>query len=157
MAFKWFKKKKHDAEAASESEEILSEEASEEGASVEGVSEDAEPIEEASRAPAEAKEIPPESDPETVEAAAPVETEEKEGEVAAEASSAAAGGGFFGRLKRGLAKTRDILTTDIEDLFQGAEGVTDEMLEELEELLITADLGVQTSLDLVEKITKRAH
>jgi fused signal recognition particle receptor len=68
-----------------------------------------------------------------------------------------AGGGFFGRLKRGLAKTREILTTDIEDLFQGGQGVTDEMLEELEELLITADLGVQTSLDLVAKITKKAH
>ncbi|MDJ0780509.1 MAG: signal recognition particle-docking protein FtsY [Desulfosarcinaceae bacterium] len=70
---------------------------------------------------------------------------------------APASGGFFNRLKRGLAKTREILTTDIEDLFQSGEGVTDEMLEELEELLITADLGVQTSLDLVASITKRAH
>jgi fused signal recognition particle receptor len=75
----------------------------------------------------------------------------------ADSTAEATGGGFFGRLKRGLAKTREILTTDIEDLFQGGQGVTDEMLEELEELLITADLGVQTSLDLVAKITKKAH
>ncbi|MFO7713516.1 signal recognition particle-docking protein FtsY [Desulfosarcina sp.] len=63
------------------------------------------------------------------------------------------GGGLFARLKSGLTKTRKILTTDIDDLFLGKKGVDDDMLEELEALLITADMGVQTTMDLMEKIT----
>jgi len=64
--------------------------------------------------------------------------------------------GFFARLKKGLTKTRDILTTDIEDLFSGKSKVDDEMLEEIEELLITSDIGVQTAMSLMEKISKKA-
>ena len=65
-------------------------------------------------------------------------------------------GGFFSRLKKGLSKTRDLLNTDIEDLFAGGRKIDDELLEELEELLITADIGVQTSMDLIEIISKKA-
>jgi len=65
--------------------------------------------------------------------------------------------GFFGRLRTGLKKTRDILTTDIDDLFLGKRQIDDDMLEDLEELLITSDLGVQTTMDLVEGIRKRAR
>mgnify|MGYP001817873744 CR=1 FL=1 len=64
--------------------------------------------------------------------------------------------GFFGRLKRGLTKTRDILTTDIDDLFTGSRKLDDDLLEELEELLITSDIGVSTAMDLMEAVTKRA-
>ena len=53
--------------------------------------------------------------------------------------------GFFKRLKQGLAKTREILTTDIDQLFTGNRKVDDNLLEELEELLITSDIGVQTT------------
>jgi fused signal recognition particle receptor len=63
---------------------------------------------------------------------------------------------FFKRLRRGLSKTRDILNTDIEDLFTGKRKLDDEMLEELEELLITADIGVRTAMDLIEKISRQA-
>lgn len=162
MAFKWLKRKKKDAEAAAESEEALYREAlSEEALSKEAPFEEAEapapsvteavPVFDAGGA-AEAprqedKEISGEADDAAV----------KEASAEEQMPPAPSGGGFFGRLKSGLAKTRAILTTDIEDLFQSGEGVTDEMLEELEELLITADLGVQTSLDLVAKITKQAH
>jgi len=65
--------------------------------------------------------------------------------------------GFFGRLRSGLKKTRDILTTDIDDLFLGKRQIDDEMLEDLEELLITSDLGVQTTMELVEGIRRRAR
>jgi fused signal recognition particle receptor len=58
-------------------------------------------------------------------------------------------------LKKGLAKTREILTTDIEDLFSGKKQIDDDMLEELEELLITSDIGVQTTMDLMQTITKQ--
>ena len=64
--------------------------------------------------------------------------------------------GFFRRLKQGLSKTKDILTSDIEDLFSGKNGVDDDMLEELEELLITSDMGVSTTMDLIQKIEKKA-
>jgi fused signal recognition particle receptor len=64
--------------------------------------------------------------------------------------------GFFGRLKRGLTKTREILTTDIDDLFAGSRKLDDDLLEELEELLITSDIGVSTAMDLMDAITKNA-
>jgi fused signal recognition particle receptor len=63
---------------------------------------------------------------------------------------------LYKRLKAGLSKTRDILTTDIDDLFSKKQKIDDDMLEELEELLITSDIGVQTAMDLMEIITKRA-
>ena len=64
--------------------------------------------------------------------------------------------GLFRRLKAGLSKTRDILTTDIDELFSMKRQIDDDMLEELEELLITSDIGVQTAMDLMKVITKRA-
>jgi len=63
--------------------------------------------------------------------------------------------GFFKHLKQGLARTREILTTDIDQLFTGNRKVDDDLLEELEELLITADIGVQTSIGLIENISKK--
>ncbi|MGD9364598.1 MAG: signal recognition particle-docking protein FtsY [Desulfobacteraceae bacterium] len=63
---------------------------------------------------------------------------------------------LFNRLKAGLSKTRDILTTDIDELFSKKHKIDDDMLEELEELLITSDIGVQTVMDLMAVITKRA-
>ena len=60
------------------------------------------------------------------------------------------------RLRQGLTKTRDFLNTDIEDLFSGKRQIDDELLEELEELLITADIGVQTTMDLMDKISRKA-
>ncbi len=64
--------------------------------------------------------------------------------------------GFFKRLRSGLSKTRDFLNTDIEDLFSGKRKFDEEMLEELEELLITSDIGVRTAMDLIEKISRKA-
>jgi len=64
--------------------------------------------------------------------------------------------GFMSRLRRGLSKTRDFLNTDIEDLFSGKRQLDDEVLEELEELLITADIGVQTTMDLIDTISRKA-
>jgi len=64
--------------------------------------------------------------------------------------------GFFKRLKSGLSKTREILTTDINDLFTGKRKIDDELLEELEELLITSDIGVQTTMDLIQSISVRS-
>ncbi len=64
--------------------------------------------------------------------------------------------GLFSRLKKGLTKTREILTTDIDELFSRKNHIDDDMLEDLEELLITSDIGVQTALDLMQTITRKA-
>lgn len=63
---------------------------------------------------------------------------------------------FLSRLKQGLSKTRKILTTDIDELFAGNRKIDDELLEELEELLITSDIGVQTSIDLIDNISRKS-
>ncbi len=64
--------------------------------------------------------------------------------------------GFFKRLKQGLTKTREILTTDIDELFAGSRKLDDDLMEELEELLITSDIGVATVMDLMAAISKGA-
>jgi fused signal recognition particle receptor len=64
--------------------------------------------------------------------------------------------GLLGRLKRGLTKTRDFLNTDIDELFSGRAKVDEDLLEDLEGLLITADLGVRTTSALMERIHRRA-
>ncbi|MGD8369801.1 MAG: signal recognition particle-docking protein FtsY [Desulfobacterales bacterium] len=65
--------------------------------------------------------------------------------------------GLFGRLRRGLRKTRELLTTDIDDLFLGKKELDEALLEELEERLITADLGVQTAMALIDRISNRGR
>lgn len=65
-------------------------------------------------------------------------------------------GGLFQRLKKGLAKTRDFLTTDMDRLFAGGRKLDDDLLETLEERLITADMGVQTTMEIMERISKKA-
>ena len=63
---------------------------------------------------------------------------------------------YFKRLRAGLSKTREILTTDLEDLFAKKKKIDDDLLEELEELLITSDMGVQTSMDIIERISAKS-
>ena len=63
---------------------------------------------------------------------------------------------FFERLKKGLSKTREILSTDIDKLFTEKREIDESLLEELEELLITSDIGVQTSMDLIQRISKKS-
>lgn len=63
---------------------------------------------------------------------------------------------FLSRLKQGLSKTRKILTTDIDELFADNRKIDDELLEELEELLITSDIGVRTSIDLIDNISRKS-
>ena len=64
--------------------------------------------------------------------------------------------GFMNRFRKGLSKTREILTTDIDELFLGRKKVDDELLEDLEALLITADMGVETTMELMERLSGKA-
>lgn len=58
-------------------------------------------------------------------------------------------GGILEKLKRGLAKTRSLLTTDIGELLRGRT-INESTLNHLEEILISADVGVATSLKTIE-------
>lgn len=62
--------------------------------------------------------------------------------------------GFFDKLKRGLNKTRENLTNKIEKLIIGYADIDDEFLDELEETLIMADVGVKTTERLMEAVRK---
>ncbi|MFH2044022.1 MAG: signal recognition particle-docking protein FtsY [Pseudomonadota bacterium] len=64
-------------------------------------------------------------------------------------------GGVFKRLKERLSKTRHKITDGITNIFSGKKSIDDDMLEELEELLITSDIGVQTATDLINSISKK--
>ena len=63
-----------------------------------------------------------------------------------------ASGGYFRRLKNQLSKTRKTFSGGFDKIFAGKKRVDDDLLEELEELLITSDIGVETALRLIEKI-----
>ncbi len=62
--------------------------------------------------------------------------------------------GYFNRLRGRLLKSRKSLSGGFDSIFTGKTKIDDELLEELEELLITSDIGVQTSIELIERIAK---
>ncbi|PIE73339.1 MAG: signal recognition particle-docking protein FtsY [Deltaproteobacteria bacterium] len=62
---------------------------------------------------------------------------------------------FFSRLSKGLEKTRESFTYQMDALFLGKKEIDADMLDDLEELLITADLGVETTDELMELARRR--
>jgi len=62
--------------------------------------------------------------------------------------------GYFKRLRNRLFKSRSSLSGGFDSIFTGKTKIDDEVLEELEELLITSDIGVQTTIELIERISK---
>ena len=64
--------------------------------------------------------------------------------------------GFFSRLKSGLSKTRNTFAGGLDRIFSSAQKIDDDLMEEIEELLITSDIGVQTTMSLVQKISEKA-
>ena len=78
---------------------------------------------------------------------------EQPGESDAVASDPEGSGGYFSRLKSRLSKTRRNLADGLDRIFIGGRNIDDDVLEELEELLITADIGVQTTLELIDRIS----
>ena len=65
--------------------------------------------------------------------------------------------GFFAKLKKGLTNTSKNFTSKLENLFSGYTKVDDEIFEELEELLILADLGFETATEISEELRKRSE
>lgn len=60
--------------------------------------------------------------------------------------------GFFGKLVSGLSKTRDNIISGIDSLFSGFSNIDEDFYEELEELLIMADLGINTTTAIIEDL-----
>ncbi|ORU93522.1 MAG: signal recognition particle-docking protein FtsY [Cycloclasticus sp. symbiont of Bathymodiolus heckerae] len=76
---------------------------------------------------------------EITEQAPPVETKE----------------GFFGRLKSQLTKTRTGLTGSLGNLFLGKKQIDDDLFEELEVILLTADVGIEATQRIIKNLTQR--
>ena len=146
-------KKEVKAEEAEPKEEAKAEEAEEEPKEEVKVEEAEEELKEEDKAE-EAEEEPKEEvkaeEAEPKEEAKAEETEEKPKEE----------GGFFSRLVAGLSKTRNSLNESFNNLFSGFSSIDDDFYDELEETLIMADLGLDTTeniIDNLKDIVKKNH
>ena len=63
--------------------------------------------------------------------------------------------GFFDKLKNGLGKTRNSFSDKINNVFSSFRKVDEELLEELEEILIMSDIGVDTSVEIIGNLRDR--
>ena len=64
--------------------------------------------------------------------------------------------GFFKRLVEGLGKTRDHIVSGIDGIFHGFSQIDDDFYEELEETLIMGDLGVRTTMEIIDNLKEKA-
>lgn len=64
--------------------------------------------------------------------------------------------GFFQKIKEGLLKTRENLTSKIDSIVTIGRKIDEELLEELEEILILADIGISTTSKIIEGIRQKA-
>lgn len=60
--------------------------------------------------------------------------------------------GFFARLKEGLSKTTQNITGKIDQMLGNYTKIDEDMLEELEEILITSDVGYETTVEIVDRL-----
>lgn len=63
--------------------------------------------------------------------------------------------GFFDKLKNGLGKTRDSFSEKMNNVFSNFRKVDEDLLEELEEILIMSDIGVETSTKIIANLRER--
>ncbi|KGK88483.1 signal recognition particle-docking protein FtsY [Clostridium sp. HMP27] len=64
-------------------------------------------------------------------------------------------GGFFEKLKQGLTKTKGNFTDKISQMLKLYVSIDEDLFEELEEILITSDIGVETSLEIIERLREK--
>lgn len=65
--------------------------------------------------------------------------------------------GFFDKLKAGLTKTKKALVAGIDTIFGSYRNVGEELFEELEELLITSDIGAETAMEVLDELRDKIH
>ena len=83
------------------------------------------------------------------------EEEQKEAQEPKAAEPEAPAKGFFARLKEGLSKTTQSFTSKLDNLFKGYKTINENIYEELEEILITADMGFETTKRITKELRKR--
>jgi len=71
--------------------------------------------------------------------------------------AASGGRGLFARLRAGLARTREVLGTDVSDLLRSRATVDEDLLDDLEAILIGADVGVEASERLLAGLRGRVR
>jgi fused signal recognition particle receptor len=149
LALSWFKKKKNKKKKQAD-----------EGAAELPLSEEPEdlqapkmahPLEEADGPPPlETEGEDPETEPLTATDSSPIPETDAEPLPGSEQEKI----GYFKRLRKRLSRTRKSLSSGFDKAFAGKKKIDDEVLEELEELLITSDIGVQTTMELMERLAK---
>ena len=87
----------------------------------------------------------PQTEAVAVPAEAPAQTEEPKKEKV----------GFFGRIKQGLGRTRANLSEGLASLFMGKKQIDDDLLEEIETQLLVADIGVEATSEIIDRLTDR--
>lgn len=63
--------------------------------------------------------------------------------------------GLFARLKSGLGKTRSRFSEGVQSMFLGAKSLDDDLLEELETILLSSDVGVGATQEIIDELTDR--
>ncbi len=63
--------------------------------------------------------------------------------------------GFFKRLVAGLAKTRDNIVSGIDAIFSGFSSIDDDFYDEIEEILVMGDLGINATTSIIEELKKK--
>ena len=63
--------------------------------------------------------------------------------------------GFFEKLKQGMNKTKSSFDEKINNVFKSFRKVDEEFLDELEEVLIMSDIGVETSVKIISNLRNR--
>ena len=76
-------------------------------------------------------------------------------ETSAEEADTSVKGGFFSRMKEGLTKTRKNLADGMVNILIGGKEIDDELLEEVEEQLLVADIGVDATKTIIANLTER--
>lgn len=62
---------------------------------------------------------------------------------------------FFEKLKKGLSKTRDDFSNKFDGIIKSYKKINEELFEDLEEVLVTADVGVNTTMELIDNLRDR--
>lgn len=60
--------------------------------------------------------------------------------------------GFFGKLFKGLTKARDNIMSGLDQIFNGFSQIDDDFYEEIEEILVMADLGINTASEIIDNL-----
>lgn len=132
---------------AEEPEEVEPVEESEQEAETESETEPAEAVEPESEAAEPETELTEESEPET-EAESEDESQPEEAEPEKKK-------GFFAKIRDGLRKTKDAMVSRMQQVLGGFTKIDDDLFDELEETMITSDLGPETSVQICETLRKR--